>query len=93
VQLTALTTPPRGALIGNSIFIASSTITVSPSLTVLPGAVVMATTVAGIGAITEESPRDFALRPPLSSASSIRHTLPSRKIQVAVASRATATRT
>src|SRR5687768_18229114 len=53
----------------------------------------MATTVAGIGAMTDDSPRALPRLSPASWVLSIVQTLPSRKIHVAFGSRATATRT
>ena len=49
-QCTAATTPAPGARIGSSIFIASSTMRMSPFLTRVPVVTVMLPTRAGIGA-------------------------------------------
>src|SRR5207237_988263 len=52
-QLTATIRPSPGAITGNSIFIASRTTSTVPFLTRSPGAILIATTVAGMGAVSD----------------------------------------
>ena len=52
-QWIAVTRPSPGARTGSSIFIASRTIRMSPRVTASPAATLIATTVAGIGAVSE----------------------------------------
>ena len=73
--LTRAIRPSPGARTGSSIFIASSTISVWPAVTVSPGATLTLTTVAGIG--DESEPCDCWSRRRAADGASIRWTTPS----------------